>query len=621
MKKFGIVLFALSFDRTALADTSDTSTTSTTSIIAESHDTSEPILPVEVRARRKRTPDPSASTQTFTREDVREALDRGRELADLLDTAAGVRVIDLGGGSRRASLRAGSPSQMLLVIDGVPIRSAFATGPDLELVDLASVDRVEVLRGGAGASLGDGALTGAVAIDTRRRTRPSLSLGYGSLDTVTIRATQPLPGVALSGSYRRSSGAFDYVSHLEGLPDVAAVRENNDSQSGAVTLGGELGSARWRFPFSAHAAIRESGVAGAENQADQVARETRAIALARAGISSRFFLAAIDASFQRIGYRPAKERSSVTDFVSLDAMAEAEPLDGLVLRAEASRDGAYSSVIGRPARTSAALAALEHAKLGSVGLFLGLRAALRADDADTALELLPRVGATYGTNWVASIGVGRSLRVPTLDERFHPEEAGFEGNPKLAPESAWELEANVRSPSSRDWQLSLSAFGRVVSGAIVYVHRDAFVIRPENVGDAKLAGMELAFDGRLELFGELVATARANAALVASKLEVTSEPLPSQPAATGDLELEIGPPWASLIARVDASTTATANIYATLANDSQARLDLTVVVRPNPSVRASFTLSNVLDDRALSTVFLIPTPGRTAWLTIRAEGI
>ncbi|MBI2375062.1 MAG: TonB-dependent receptor [Deltaproteobacteria bacterium] len=603
--------------------------------------TTSAILPVEVRARRSSVPDPTATRESFGREAIGRALDRGRELSELLDTASGVRVLDVGGGARRASVRAGSPSQMLLVVDGVPIRSPFSTGPDLELVDLGSMERVEVVRGGAGAALGDGALTGSVLIDARRRATPKLSLGYGSLDTVSMRGSVPTPIGSVWGSYRRSNGEFAYVSRIEGLPDRAEVRENNDTENASASFATEPRLGETRLPIALHAGLRRAGVAGLETQESLTAREERALAFARIGARSRSIVASLSSSVQRFDYEESTHRSSL-DFLRADAFFDAHATEAIALRAELSAEDVVATRFDAATRIATALAGSAKLDLGPVRTFGAIRAYLANDDAGLDLEILPRIGASYGDNWIVTAGFGRSLRVPTLDERFHPRDQGLEGSRSLLPESSWEAELSLESPTKGEpiavseanlpagrihsdraprVHLELSAFGRLVEHTIVYEARDAFVIRPVNLAPARVVGVELSFDARVELSEELHGFARGNAALTLSELEDTKEPLPGQPFLAGDLEAGVARSWAELSLRTDAASPANANPRGTVEIPAYGRLDATLLLRPDPSYSAAFTVANVLDVETIQTVFKIPTPGRTFWVVVRAEGL
>ncbi|MEO7994182.1 MAG: TonB-dependent receptor [bacterium] len=108
--------------------------------------------------------DPSASTERIEVDEVRE---RVRDLADLLEEFAGVRVVSFGGVGRSAtvSLRGSSGRQVLVLLDGIPLNAA-GEAVDLSTIPLDQLAAVEVTRGGESALYGGAALGGVINLIT-----------------------------------------------------------------------------------------------------------------------------------------------------------------------------------------------------------------------------------------------------------------------------------------------------------------------------------------------------------------------------------------------------------------------------------------------------------------------
>ena len=87
--------------------------------------------------------------------------------------------------------------------------------------------------------------------------------------------------------------------------------------------------------------------------------------------------------------------------------------------------------------------------------------------------------------------LGRAFRAPALDELYHPPERGFSGNPGLQPESAWEADFGLKWIWQTSQILDLSVYARRLDDTILYLNRNAFEVRPENVGVATALGIEL----------------------------------------------------------------------------------------------------------------------------------
>lgn len=126
-------------------------------------------------------------------------------LADVLLRIHGIEVARNGGaGSITSVFLRGAESRFTAVfIDGVRIDSQATGGAPWESIPLALIDRIEVLRGPAGAVYGSDALGGVIQIFTKRGEgsfAPYASVGFG---TGNLRQS----AVGLSGS----SGGFDYA--------------------------------------------------------------------------------------------------------------------------------------------------------------------------------------------------------------------------------------------------------------------------------------------------------------------------------------------------------------------------------------------------------------------------
>ena len=130
-------------------------------------------------------------------------------LADLLGRLPGVEFARNGGpGTTTSVYLRGAESRFTAVfIDGVRVDSQSTGGAPWESIPLGLIDRIEVLRGPAGAVYGSDALGGVVQIFTKRGengTAPYVGAGVGSHGTTKVEA-------GISGA----SGTVDYALGLE----------------------------------------------------------------------------------------------------------------------------------------------------------------------------------------------------------------------------------------------------------------------------------------------------------------------------------------------------------------------------------------------------------------------
>jgi vitamin B12 transporter len=136
-----------------------------------------------------------------------------REVADLLKKTGAVDVIQFPGLLSGVSIRGFRPQfsginpRTLILVDGRP-----AGANNLATLDLAAVERIEVLRGPASALYGSSAMGGVVNVITRRSTAGGLggsaTLDYGSFQT---RSGSVSMGGELGGGFDLDLSATSYA--------------------------------------------------------------------------------------------------------------------------------------------------------------------------------------------------------------------------------------------------------------------------------------------------------------------------------------------------------------------------------------------------------------------------
>jgi vitamin B12 transporter len=91
-------------------------------------------------------------------------------VAELVSTAPGVAVSDYGGLGQltTVSIRGSTANGVLVLLDGLPLNTAFGGAVDLSTIPAGWIDRIEVVRGAEGALYGPGALGGVVNVLTPR---------------------------------------------------------------------------------------------------------------------------------------------------------------------------------------------------------------------------------------------------------------------------------------------------------------------------------------------------------------------------------------------------------------------------------------------------------------------
>ena len=133
-------------------------------------------------------------------------------LESLLSRAGGVQMSRTGGPGQTAGvyLRGSSASSVVVLIDGVRIGSASLGQVDLSSLSLASIERVEILRGPGSSLYGSDAVGGVVQIITKRGEGPpsvAAHLAVGQLKSSEA-------DLSVSGAAGDRSSGWDYAAGL-----------------------------------------------------------------------------------------------------------------------------------------------------------------------------------------------------------------------------------------------------------------------------------------------------------------------------------------------------------------------------------------------------------------------
>jgi len=126
------------------------------------------------------------SVTVISRDEIEKS--QAPSLADLLQGEAGFEFARNGGPGSTTSffLRGQESKSVLVLIDGVPAQRDGSGSLTLTDFPLSRVERVEVMRGNAGALYGESAIGGVISITTRKGEGPAAAYGsvsYGSRNT------------------------------------------------------------------------------------------------------------------------------------------------------------------------------------------------------------------------------------------------------------------------------------------------------------------------------------------------------------------------------------------------------------------------------------------------------
>lgn len=392
-----------------------------------------------------------------------EEIDRSQAVfaADILGQVPGLSLSRNGGfgGVTYVRLRGAAADKTLVLIDGVVQNDASSPngGYDFAGLDLADVERIEVLQGPQGSLWGSDAIGGVISFTTRELDGLRLGLEGGSYATLRGTASAGVVGdrFAVNGSLA------GYRS--DGVSKAANGTEDDGFESWTASLGGRLAigdrlSLDGRVRYNRF----EADIDGYDAFFTFGDTPDRAESESWSGFArlSADDLGGLDHVLTVSGYD--LQRDNISSFSS-SYEADRATLRYTVGRGQAGDALAFVAGVERD-ETEASLSNGDTADLGAASVFgvlrwrpvepLTLTGALRHDDPDDYEgETTARLSAAWevGAGFTLQASWGQGFKVPTISQAVC--DFCFPAGPSvgLKPEKAdgWDLGASWRSPDDR----------------------------------------------------------------------------------------------------------------------------------------------------------------------------
>lgn len=594
--------------------------------------------PVEVR------PEPAAPVTSATRRDPTGALSvvevgersgEARDTAGLLTEVPGLLIQQLGGygQSQSVSMRGASSNGVLVLLDGIPLNGAGGL-VDLSRLPVAWLSRLEVLRGGAGAAYGSGALGGAVNLVTRELTRaPSATLEFGAGSFGTYQGNASLAGPLLGGEglvllhAGRSAGDFPYLHDAtpswDGDTPELRRRENNDA-----ALGGGL--VRFRRPLVGALSLEalgvltfdDRGLAGTELNPTPTVRESHRRATAALGLvhaapgapelSARTWFRSDAGVLERYGR------------IEQHHAALGVELDGGFLLGRAHLLSVHAS-FAREWFDAGAQAVVRHQGALSVmdawepWTFLSVVPSVRVDRVGEDTLFSPKLGLAVRLPLSLEVraNAGQSHRAPSFLELF-VQQGGLAPNPALLPERSRSADLGL-AYASRALEVSVTAFQAHYENLISYEFYPPGLPRPYNFGAAEVQGLETALRAHpwpwLSASGSWTWLHSRN---LMDDVRYRLKALPYRPTHRGVFRVEGGPAWLRAHVQLEAQSAQFIDRTETGTLEPRALVHAGLTAQLGPQAHA-FRLSleaRNLGDARVHDFNGYPLPGRSFHLTV-----
>ncbi|MFO0612702.1 MAG: TonB-dependent receptor [Polyangiaceae bacterium] len=608
----------------------------------------------------------------------------GASIADVIARTPSVRLTRTGSSAdvTTAGLRGASTAETPVYLGGVRLNDEVSGAADLSLVPLFWLKRIELYRGNGPVELGTVGLGGAISLvpglpidDELRFGAGYGSFGEHSLFVAGAGGTEAArAGIALR--YQGGSNDFGFVddrgTRFDASDDVARTRRNADASVGEVFSIGraELGD-RGSMKFVFNTLSREQGVTGlgivpALHSRATTRRNLGSIsATVRCGTEPDDETCALESTvFAKVTSYflrdPSLELPFGTPALVVDAaeggarlVFHAEPwrwaaidagadqiFDQLAVDPDGPVDGRAHRSSSRAFATAKVTPFEDRRKLSfdlaiSIGSARGGASLFAFADADAKKPpnltfLTPEVRG--GVRWQPVRGFdvyasgARYVRLPTLGESYGASETVL-GNPELLPERGPSVEAGAnldRKFGKVGLALGGTFFARFASDLISYKRTSFAILRPFNVGSARVLGGEFtgafAFKKIVRVDGSFTVT-DARGSDEAEHLEDARLPFVATYAGSAGLHLAWDRPKGSALQRAAIGTTFVYRsarpgdgaglivLPAQLLWDADAALELA-----GGAVTLRGRVANLLDDRTTDAVGY-PLPGRAFYLS------
>lgn len=438
----------------------------------------------------------NASVSLLTRDDIE--LRQPKDVPALLQTLPGVEIARQGSRGQTSSIfiRGSGSKYVLVLVDGMRVGSATLGYMDLSQLPVDLIEQVELIRGPRAALYGSDAVSGVIAITTRKADGVQLTARTGShgLAESSVRGATTVDTTTVFGQvgYGRADGI-----HVLDKPGVDTDRDGFRNRfvragveqrfdQGSLGFQSQVNRGYNQFDFNPAWGL---GADEAKTGQDQhLLNATYNHKVGDVLKQVEYQLKVGRGKDDSLTYGNGNLYRYITKRQEIDAqslMQFAGDVDWLVgVNRTQDQVATSGKAYVRDERINQAAFTALHWQLND----WQLDGALRHDNVSNYQGYQTyQWGASYQVtpSLQARVNQGSSFKVPTYNDLYFP---GF-GNPDLVPETSLSREAGVRFAPENSWQLTLDAvhFQRNLNNMIAY---NSAVFKSENIAAARLNGVE-----------------------------------------------------------------------------------------------------------------------------------
>jgi vitamin B12 transporter len=461
--------------------------------------------------------DIALATIIIDRADIEEI--NTSSVADVLQSYAGLQTKDYGvpGTVASISIRGIPASNVLVLVNGHPLNSMTVGMADLSVINLNTVERIEIVKGPVSSLYGANGMAGAVnIITTKEYEKPGLRLSFNPSTTdfdMPLQSREIFAGLSLPGA----SMCFDISA---GYSAADGYRENSDYTGHYIT--GSLGYGFNDLDLKAVLLYsnKEYGLPGPVG-ADSVSaslfdREKDENILGDIfviwkisddfALNNTFFADRCFINYHN-EYTDLNQDTVVSEYEYLTYMMG---MNSIVHY----QTGIHELSIGIDAHYDTLETTEDHEasadtvwnassynigtwfeykySLGRITFCPGLRYDWNARFGGFVSPGIGFISPVLDNLWI-KLSAGKAFRAPTFNDLFWP----GAGNPDLLPEHGWAYELRFESSPAPALFAALSLFARSIHDRIAWLPGEDNMWQPENVNHIWVRGMDFEIDNQL----------------------------------------------------------------------------------------------------------------------------
>ena len=431
-------------------------------------------------------------------------------LTELLQSQPGVEIESNGGiGSlSNIRLRGNNIQSVVVLIDGMRVSAAANGLTNFSQIDLAQIERIEILRGPASSLYGSDAIGGVIQVFTKQGsegTHITASAGYGSYNTK--KASSNISGSLIDTSYSIgvASVTSDSFSSVNAKTGIDADKDPFRNLSVNGNIRHKINDAHevsfQAFANEGHINLDGNNFPGYQNNRQQIFALSSKNSLTDFWLSNLKLGQSVDVANAVGDYGISNTRSTQNQIYWQNALKL--PLGNLLIAYDRIEDKVKATTdYSVKSRVNNGYLASYQFNQNNHVFNISAR-----EDSNSQFGDHTTGNINYALNfsdfWRISGSYGTSFRAPTFNDLYWPYQdfgawGSYAGNPNLKPETARNKEISLTYDQGHH-RLSATLFENKIKNLIAGT-QGLFNDSPINVGSASILGLTLTYEGWFSMY-------------------------------------------------------------------------------------------------------------------------